>query len=295
MQECAWGWLIITYLFLAGVGAGAFLVAAASSFLAPDWSLTLRRAGAMISGPLVALGTIFLLLDLEAGLWEPWRQIYLVSNLRSMISWGVIILSLFIPVSLLYAASVLDIPKVSLKLKKYEDLLWYLGSILAISTGGYTGVLIAVANGVPLWNTPLLPVLFLASAISTGLGASLICAYIMEPDAIKDMTNFAVTHIFFLIAEFVTLLLFLFISKTRSIETAQSTDLLISGVFSPYFWGLVVIVGILIPLVVSVLEYLKIAHVPKPVVLTSDMSTLIGGMSLRALIVLAATIPHIIL
>ena len=29
MQESAWGWLIITYLFLAGAGSGAFLAAVA--------------------------------------------------------------------------------------------------------------------------------------------------------------------------------------------------------------------------------------------------------------------------
>ncbi len=41
MPESAWGWLIITYLFLAGAGAGAFLAAVACDLLAPDWSKAL--------------------------------------------------------------------------------------------------------------------------------------------------------------------------------------------------------------------------------------------------------------
>ena len=119
MLESAWGWLIVTYLFLAGAGAGAFLAAVACDLLAPDWSKALARAGSLASGPLVAIGTVCLVLDLEAGLWQPWRQIYLVSNLSSMITWGVIILSLFIPVALLYAAALNEITFIGRYARKY--------------------------------------------------------------------------------------------------------------------------------------------------------------------------------
>ena len=294
MQESAWGWLIITYLFLAGAGSGAFLAAVACDLLAPDWSKALARAGSLVSGPLVAIGTICLVLDLEAGLWEPWRQIYMVNNLRSMIAWGVIILSIFIPIALLYAAALNEISFIGKFANKYLRILEIGGSLFAVATATYTGVLIAVVNGVPFWNTPMMPVLFLASAISTGLAAAMILAAIIDAKTINTLSNFALGHVIFLSVEALVLMLLVFMSLTRSTEAAISATMLISGILSPYFWGLVVILGIAIPFILSVIEYLEYGQMPKALVVGADLLVPIGGMSLRALIIFSGTPPQII-
>lgn len=294
MQESAWGWLIITYLFLAGAGSGAFIAAVACDLLAPDWSKSLAKAGSLVSGPLVAIGTLCLVLDLEAGLWEPWRQVYLVYNFSSMITWGVLVLSVFIPIALLYAAALNEIGFIGKYAKKYLRTLEIGGSIFALGTATYTGVLIAVVNGVPFWNTPLMPVLFLASAISTGLAAAMIVAAIIDVRTIKTLSNFALGHVIFLSVEALVLMLLVFMSLTRSTEAALSANLLISGMLSPYFWGLVVILGIIIPFILSIIEYMEYGEMPKSLVVGADILVLIGGMSLRAVIIFSATPPQII-
>jgi formate-dependent nitrite reductase membrane component NrfD len=294
MQESAWGWLIISYLFLAGAGSGAFLAAAACDLLAPDWSKALARAGSLAAGPLVAIGTMCLVFDLEAGLWQPWRQIYLVSNLHSMISWGVWIVSAFIPVALLYAAAVNEITFIGRGAKKYLPALTGIGGFLAVATAGYTGVLIAVVNGVPFWNTPVMPVLFMASAMSTGLAVAMIGAAIIDIDTIRTLSNFALGHVVFLAVEATVLMLLIFMSLTRSTEAAASASMLISGVLSPYFWGLVVVLGILIPFILSIVEYYEYGAMPKYLVVAADLLVLVGGMSLRAVIIFSGTPPHII-
>jgi len=294
MQESAWGWLIISYLFLAGAGSGAFLAAAACELLAPDWSKALARAGSLAAGPLVAIGTICLVFDLEAGLWQPWRQIYLVSNLSSMITWGVLILSAFIPVALLYAAAENEITFVGRAAKKYMPALAAVGSFLAVATAGYTGVLIAVVNGVPFWNTPAMPVLFMASAMSTGLAVAMIGAAIIDINTIRTLSNFALGHVIFLAVEATVLMLLIFMSLTRSTEAAASANMLISGALSPYFWGLVVVLGILIPFILSIVEYYEYGEMPKYLVVAADLLVLVGGMSLRAVIIFSGTPPQII-
>jgi len=294
MVENAWGWLIVTYLFLAGAGAGAFVAAVACDLLAPDWSKTLAQAGSLAAGPLVAVGTVCLVLDLEAGLWQPWRQIYLVSNLSSGITWGVIVLSLFIPVAFLYAAALNEITAVGRYLKKYVWHLEVVGSLLAVSTAAYTGILIAVVNGVPFWNTPLMPVLFMASAMSTGLAVAMIGAAIIDITTIRTLSNFALGHIIFLAVEALVLILFVFMSLTRSVEAAISANMLISGVLSPYFWVLVVILGILVPFALSFVEYYEYGAMPKYLVVGADLLVLVGGMSLRALIILSASPPQVV-
>jgi len=294
MPESAWGWLIVTYLFLAGAGAGAFIAAVACDLLAPDWSKAFARAGSLASGPLVAIGTLALVFDLEAGLWEPWRQVYLVSNPTSMISWGVVILSVFIPVALMYAAALNGITSIGRYLQKYIWHLEIIGAPLALATAVYTGILIAVVNGVPFWNTPLMPVLFLASAISTGLAVAMIGVAIIDIKTVRTLSNFAMGHAIFLAVEALVLLLLIFMSLTRSMEAAASAQMLISGVLSPYFWALVVVMGILVPIVLSLVEYYEFGETPKYLVLVADLCVLVGGMSLRAVIIFSGTPPQII-
>lgn len=294
MPESAWGWLIVTYLFLAGAGSGAFIAAVAGDLLAPDWSKALARAGSLAAGPLILVGTLCLVLDLEAGLWEPWRQVYLVGNLRSMIAWGAIILSVFIPVAFLYAAALNEITVVGRYAKKYVRHLEVVGAFLAVATAGYTGVLIAVMNGVPFWNTPLMPVLFLASAISTGLAVAMIGAAIIDIKTIRTLSNFALGHVIFLSVEGFVLMLLIFMSLTRSVEAAASANMLIGGSLSPYFWALVVTVGIIVPFALSIVEYYEYGEMPKYLVIGADLCVLVGGMSLRALIILSGMPPQIV-
>lgn len=294
MPESAWGWLIVTYLFLAGAGSGAFLAAVACDLLAPDWSKALARAGSLASGPLIVIGTSCLVFDLEAGFWQPWRQIYLVGNFSSMITWGVVILSLFIPIAFLYAAALNEITFVGRFAKKYVRHLEIAGSVLAVATAGYTGVLIAVVNGVPFWNTPMMPVLFMASAMSTGLAVAMIGAAILDISTIRTLSNFALGHVIFLAVEGVVLMLLIFMSMTRSVEAATSAAMLVSGPLSPYFWALVVALGILVPFVLSIVEYYEYGEMPKYLVIGADLCVLVGGMSLRALIVLSGTPPQVI-
>jgi polysulfide reductase chain C len=294
MPESAWGWLIISYLFLAGAGAGAFMAAVACDLLAPDWSKALARAGSLAAGPLVAIGTVCLVLDLEAGLWQPWRQIYLLSNPTSMITWGVIVLSAFIPVAFLYAAGLNRLTFVGRYLEKYVWHLGVIGSVLAIATAVYTGILIAVVNGVPFWNTPVMPVLFLASALSTGLAVAMIGAAVIDITTIRTLSNFALGHVIFLAVEGVVLMLLIFMSITRTVEAAQSAHLLISGFLSPYFWALVVVVGIAVPFILSIVEYYEYGEMPKYLVVGADLCVLVGGMSLRALIIYSGLPPQII-
>jgi formate-dependent nitrite reductase membrane component NrfD len=294
MQESAWGWLIISYLFLAGAGAGAFLAAVACDLLAPDWSKALARAGSLAAGPLVAIGTLCLVFDLDAGFWQPARQLYLLSNSTSMISWGVVILSAFIPVALLYAATVNEITSVGRAAKKYTAVLSGIGTFLAVATAGYTGVLIAVVNGVPFWNTPVMPVLFMASAMSTGLAVAMIGAAIIDITTIRTLSNFALGHVIFLAVEATVLMLLIFMSLTCSGAAAASAGALLSGALSPYFWGLIVVLGILIPFTLSIVEYYEYGAMPKYLVVGADLLVLIGGMSLRALIIFSAVPPKII-
>jgi len=158
-----WGWLIVIYLFLGGLGAGAYITSYAARRGWLGNSPALQRAGYYMAAPIVAFGTLLLVFDLGQGLRKPWLLIGLLRNFTSSVmTWGVYILALFICVGLLIAVLVFlkkDLPKV----------LEHIGAVLALATCAYTGLLVAVVEAIPFWNTYFMPLLFVASALSTGL------------------------------------------------------------------------------------------------------------------------------
>jgi len=160
--------------------------------------------------------------------------------------------------------------------------------VLPINFDAFTSLVIA------FWNTPLMPLLFLASALSTGLAVAMIGAAIIDISTIRTLSNFALGHVIFLSVEGVVLLLFVFMSLTRSVEAAQSAMMLLSGALSPFFWALVVVVGILAPFVLSIVEYYEYGRMPKYLVVGADLCVLIGGISLRALIIYSGTAPQVL-
>ena len=105
MQQPVWDWLVAIYLFLGGLGAGAFLVAAALEFSGIRSRLEFcptSLVGAALSGPLVGIGALLLVFDLGAGMREPLRIFYMFSNPASVMTWGIWILTLFLPLCFLY-------------------------------------------------------------------------------------------------------------------------------------------------------------------------------------------------
>ena len=93
-----WDAFIAVYLFLAGLGAGAFVLGALT-----NWAKTpaprMKRIAFVIAPVAVAVGTLVLVVDAKAGFANPLRFFLLVSNLNSVMAWGVIILSVFLAVS----------------------------------------------------------------------------------------------------------------------------------------------------------------------------------------------------
>ena len=60
-----WDGIIATYLFLAGLGAGAFALAALAGFVRPD-AVKLRTIGYVIAPIAVGVGTVLLMVDAKA-------------------------------------------------------------------------------------------------------------------------------------------------------------------------------------------------------------------------------------
>ncbi len=284
-----WHWLIIIYLFLGGLGAGAYLTsfAAEKGWLGKNSSLT--KVGYYIAPPIVAIGTVLLVFDLGQGLTKPWLLVGLLTNPKSVMTWGVYILSLFIIVGFLKAFF-------TFRKKSCSNILTVAGAVLALATGAYTGLLIAVVDAVPFWATGVMPVLFVVSALSTGLSITSLLAMLVEKENFNEGKE-GVAHIWLIAAELVVVAVFIgiMISGVNGPIGKESAELLVSGVYSVVFWGYFIGLGLLFPLFAFTFNHWKSK---KPAVkqkkrhslltIVSDVLVIVGGFALRALVILAA-------
>lgn len=312
MGQTTWSWLVVIYLFLGGLGAGAFLVAA--FFELSGWRdrqkfCPTTLTGAMISGPAVILGSALLILDLGAGKLQPWRIIYLFTNFGSVMTWGIWILCLFIPLALLYGLLELmevepflkgliwaRLPKLVDNSRRYRRRLAAVGSVLAVGTALYTGVLVsAVGPAIPLWSQPLLPflriplvpVLFLVSAVSTGLGLTFDLATTLAwPHAHHEIRNMPLVHVALIGLENVLIGLLLISALQSGGAAAESARLVLTGPLSVIFWIGVVVVGLVYPIVVHMYA-IGARHHTLLSGIGSGAAIVLAGLFLRYLIVTA--------
>jgi formate-dependent nitrite reductase membrane component NrfD len=308
MSEHYWGWLVAIYLFLGGMGAGAFIIAAVIELTGERYKYEYcptTLAGAGVSGPLIVIGTVLLIFDLGAGLREPWRILNMFTNWSSVMTWGIWILSFFIPIACIYG--ILEVMQVhpgilawlrrwlrflpeTLPYRGIKRIVCSVGILLALGTALYTGVLLSVVEAVPFWATPLLPILFLVSAVSTGIGLSLdMSATLMVPEAPHRFKRLPLIHIALIGLEIALLVLFFYTALGQGGEAAESANLILTGAGSLLFWIVVAGLGMVFPLVVHAYALARGSH-GYLVGILAGAATVLAGLFVRYLIV-AAAIP----
>jgi polysulfide reductase chain C len=181
------------------------------------------------------------------------------------------------------------------KTLKESNVVWFVGFIFAVLAAFYTGVLLWEMRGIPFWNSVLIPLLFLASAISTGIGAVLIGATVYrsyKQDVEEDAVNLHFLYkldLVIIVVEAVILLAYLLIMGLSSHPAAvNSVQMLLTGSLAPVFWIVFIVVGLVLPFY---LEWSLCRNgVNKHLSSTIAASCLlIGGLTLRYLILSAGT------
>ncbi|HFQ15335.1 MAG TPA: hypothetical protein ENK41_03180 [Rhodobacteraceae bacterium] len=319
MYETHWGLPVISYLFLAGLGAGALTVSASVLLRGGGGGFggkhfQIARYGALLAPLPLIIGTAMIVLELgtfqaaiENGEFLKlfrWINLFLTVNLSPMNigSWA---LALCIIVSLVYAYTFLssgagvDDDKAGLRRK----LAWIsvpLGIVVAI----YTGVLLGAMPSRPFWNSPVLALLFLVSALSTGVAGILILKAIFghegsAEDAKKDQSEYLLTSSDLLLLGFELVAIFLFLmfaNLTIGAPAAAISVILPGGSLALVFWGGVVVLGLLLPALIELKYVLPTLLHKKPFVVPRGMEVLvsviilIGGFLLRYVVVIAGQV-----
>jgi polysulfide reductase chain C len=266
--QTEWRWLIAAYLFLAGVGGGAFLTGVIADFaFGADWMIV-SKIGVFLGVPCVLIGTLFLLVDLGKPInaWRVWMK-----PGTSWIARGTIIIVLFMIFAAIQTAFwIWPFPG---SIENARGAIAVLGAVFGFLTVIYTGLLLGYSQPIALWRTALLPVLFFVSAVSTGIMAIvLIGQYQGVPE--DQIALLAKIDAGILVLEMFVLIVFLY-NAYRTIESKYSAQRILSGPVASAFWLGVMACGLIIPFFLEVL-----AGHGSTAVLASVLG-LFGGLCLR--------------
>lgn len=248
---------IAWYLFFAGAGAGAFAIASVVDFalrLAPRPHLLkispITDAGMVLGPIMVAVGCVFLLLDLG----DPsiaFNVFLRPSSILGFGSWAIVLFCLFAALSL--AVDLMPHCRAS---KLIEPLSQFLAMILSFVVILYSGVFYSLFPSVPFLNTPLVPALFTASAFSSGAGLLVVVGFFRQTceGVLEGMNGLSAIDAVIVLVEILLLTALLARPVLFSESDASlSAFALLFGDLSLLFWAGVVIVGCIVPLVVDLM------------------------------------------
>ncbi len=320
-----WEWPIVIYLWLAGIAGGAYFATFLAYHLSGGKYHGARRVAAALGVPCVGLGVILLVVDLG----HPFRAWHLFAGFHPvspmsvgswiLLFWAALATLLFFiwwAQSLAQKGEVTGWRRILTRLTALSPAVGVLDGVefvLSIFLAAYTGVLLS-STGNALWaSTTLLPALFVASAISTGI-ALINLAGVLGVRQVGSELPGKLCHGSAAICMVEILLLgglFLWTMGAPSGDTAYAASSsalhigawtvppatvsaarnLISGSLSAWFWVGVVLVGLVLPLGTEMSVVLRQIDEPPRVLLgVATLMVLVGGFFLRAVIVFGGQI-----
>lgn len=280
-----WYWWIIFYFFIGGIAGGAFLMAAIADFSGGRETRQVVRVGYLLALPLVSVCGVLLILDLG----QPLRFWHMLVNVTTMqpafkywspMSYGSWILSGFGMCSALaFLLALGELRGIAPGGGLIRKVVGALGAVFALLFVSYTGVLLNATNQRVWGDNTILGALFAVSGISTGIAAIVLVLSLRRGRDAGAIARLERADLFAVALEIVLLL-----ALVGILVAAGSAGALIAGWLGVLFWGGVLVVGLLVPLVLYLRPRLLGGLTP----LTAATLALLGGFILRVVVLYSA-------
>ena len=285
-QELNWGFPVALDLFLAGMAAGALMVAVVAQMAGDRRYRAVSLTGALIAPWPAILGVLLLVVDLGVP-WRFWELLlrrgegFLMFNPTSTMSIGTWLMTLFIFGSLAYlAVSLLTIPfRWGAKVRTVAGLCTL---PLALLVTIYTGVLLSATPRVP-WSTPLLPTLFVTSAIATGIASVVFVLAVFQTVKASARVGSPVPRLERLISMVLCLQLLVTVAFVLLQITSTQMKFIIGPGLGLLWWIGIIGLGLILPLVAGFKPGVKKLRTS----IVVSALVLLGGLLLRYVILVA--------
>ncbi|MBE0532217.1 MAG: polysulfide reductase NrfD [Rhodospirillales bacterium] len=318
MGELHWGLPVIGYLFLAGMGAGAMTVSASvllrggGGFFGGQ-HFRIARYGALIAPLPLMAGTGMIVFELgtfQVGMREfdfsllfRWINLFKTLNMSPM-SIGSWVLGLCIMLSLVYAWTFLSAhARDDDTFRQLRNALAWVSIPLGIAVAVYTGILLGAMPSRPFWNSQILGLLFMLSALSTGVAGILFLYAFHRTEennhAARHDAGYILAASDAILIGFELLVIFLFIMFAHLTvgDPAHAIAVILpGGSLAVLFWIGVVVFGLVVPALVELHHVLPRLLHQKPYLVKRWVEVAIGamvlggGLLLRYVIVVAGQV-----
>ncbi len=166
------GVLIAVYFYLTGISAGSFIVSTLAYVFGQTKFKPIGRIAVILATVVLIVAPMALLIHVGRP-FRAWRLFYNI-NFTSPISWGSFLLTLYPINCIIYGYFIFK------NNPKMTKIFGMIGIPLAVAVHGYCGFILGFAKARHLWNTALMPILFLVSAIVSGVALVIFVIYIKD-------------------------------------------------------------------------------------------------------------------
>jgi protein NrfD len=276
LKPSLWGWLVSSYMFLAGIGGSAQIIATAADLVGDEALASIVRRGRYIALGSAVVGGPLLIIDLRTP--QRFYNMLRIFRKTSPMSIGTWVLMSFGSLSAILAAAQFAKDRgypPSGKTSTAIKLLQLPAALAAMPMATYTGALLS-GTSTPLWAAAprRIAAAFGASAMASGAAALTIG---QQDRSVLDGTSRALDRIA-LVASGIELLLLLSLRQ-------RFRERRVDGALNETGWGLAydfgaVALGAGVPVLHHGMSAVEPEHAPRPALLIS-LAILAGGFLLR--------------
>ena len=295
MAEITWGIILAIELFFGGMAGGAYTVSALADLFGKGRFKVTSKSGTYSSLIFIIVGLVLLVLDLGRFEVDPLgalnAYIHFPTSIMTVGTWAI--------TGFIVIALVTTILWMLEGVEWVRKLIEIFGIILGVTVSAYTGILFSFSRGIPVWNSPYLPWLFVFSGALTGLTLSLLmipviswfmprifgefkALYNNKPDMALTINYLGRYVTVLTIFEVAILILYL---GTSTLSSVYWTDTNLKILFFTY-----IILGRFLPLGITyyntTLERGKMYDMVAILALVSQVFVLFGGFLLRYVILI---------
>lgn len=259
-----WASTYSIYFFVIGISAALFFLSTMSWF--SEHFRPLRTGAFYVSFGLLVIGGLLLIADLS----QPLRFMNIMNpaylNFTSPLAWGGLNLISFGVISVLYFLTLRGDSSAG----KFFGVV---GSLLALGLPVYTGFDLTVHQNRPVWNTPLMPVLFVAMSLVSGAA---VASFLAKGD--ERLLN-SLRTIMLWSAGAVAVMLVSLLGTTAYGGVGQELTFmyLTGGALGTVFLGIGIAIGIILPMLLLLAPFGRNSGG----IMVASILLLVGGMALR--------------